>query len=275
MSDHGANWYKREPAAYLGGVVGMTTRQHAVFGVILELIYMHGGSCPDDPKWIAGWFSDLGVAAVRNTISELAGMGKLTVDGDRLTNKRAKNEAKTREKLRENRGEIGKKGGVQSGFARRAAKENNDLSEPIGSPRLDKIREEEKREAKASPKKSPRSVLAPVLGEEMAAAVVEHRQRLRKPLTARAAQIMLREFEQCPDPPAGAEMMLARGWQGFKAEWFNRETTQQKERSDDRFARVIALAAGGGGCASGPEGLDSGEGAGSSAPRLPARSVRG
>ena len=45
MADHGADWCKREPQAYLGGVVGKTARQHAVYSVTLGLIYAYGGRC--------------------------------------------------------------------------------------------------------------------------------------------------------------------------------------------------------------------------------------
>lgn len=139
---HGSEWYKREPTAYLGGVQGLSTKQHAVYSVILDLIYQHGGSINDDPKWISGWFSDMGSAAVRRTIEDLIGIGKLHREGDQLTNRRAKNEAKTREKLRENRQETGRKGGVSSAKSRAANKENNDLSQAIGSPREEKRRED-------------------------------------------------------------------------------------------------------------------------------------
>ncbi len=127
---NGAEWYKREPVAFLGGVQGMTTRQVAVYTIVLDLIYGHGGSINNDPKWISGWFSDMGSAAVRATIAELVVLGKLEFDGDKLTQRRAKNEAKTRQKLRENREKTGKKGGVSSGFSRAEAKKNNVLSEP-------------------------------------------------------------------------------------------------------------------------------------------------
>jgi len=127
---NGAEWYKREPVAFLGGVQGMTTRQIAVYTIMLDLIYEHGGSINNDPKWIAGWFSDMGSAAVRATISELIALGKLEFEGEKLTQRRAKNEAKTRQKLRENREKTGQKGGVSSGFSRSAARENSDLAEP-------------------------------------------------------------------------------------------------------------------------------------------------
>jgi len=139
---HGSDWYKREPTAYLGGVQGMSSKEHAVYSIIIDLIYQHGGSVNDDPAWFAGWVSDMSPAAVRKAIASLIERGKLERDGDQLTNKRAKSEAKTKENLRETRGKHGKKGGVYSGVSRSALNDNNGLSEANALPREEKIREE-------------------------------------------------------------------------------------------------------------------------------------
>ena len=147
---HGADWYKREPTAYLGGVQGMSAREHAVFSVVLDLIYQHGGSVNNDPAWFAGWISDMGAAAVRATILALVERGKLTLEDGQLSNNRANNQAKTKENLSENRAKIGKKGGISSGVSRSTINENKDLSEPIASPREEKRREEKKEEAAAA-----------------------------------------------------------------------------------------------------------------------------
>lgn len=75
----GAPWYQRRPQAYLGGVQGMPARLHAVYSVVLDLIYLHGGSINNDPRWISGWIGDMGPAAVRRAIDDLSNMGKLIV----------------------------------------------------------------------------------------------------------------------------------------------------------------------------------------------------
>lgn len=141
---HGSDWYKREPNAYLGGVQGFTMKEHAVFAVVLDLIYSHGGSVNNDPAWIAGWIKDMGSASVRKTILALVERGKLSIEGDQITQKRAKNEAKTKENLRETREKTGRKGGIASGKSRAASNKNNDLDEAPASPREEKRREEKK-----------------------------------------------------------------------------------------------------------------------------------
>ncbi len=70
-----------------------------------------------------------------------------------------------------------------------------------------------------SARPSARDELVSVLDAEHAEAVIEHRKRLRAPLTAKAARQLAKELARAPDPNAAADEMLARGWRGFKAEW--------------------------------------------------------
>lgn len=159
MSRVGADWYKREPVAYLGDTQGLSSREHAVYSVVIELLYIHGGTIRNDPGWIAGWISDMGQAMVRKTLAQLASNPHitLTITEDEISQKRAKNQAKTKEKLRENREKTGRKGGEKSAEIRAALRENKDLAEPSASNAIqaEKIREDKskEREANASQKK--------------------------------------------------------------------------------------------------------------------------
>ena len=149
---HGSDWYKREPAAYLGGVQGMTAKEHAVYSVTLDLIYAHGGAINNDPSWIAGWISDMGSAAVRKAIFSLAEKGKLIVSETEISQKRAKTEAKTKENVSETARENGKKGGKKSAEIRARSKENSDLGEAGASSenQAEEIREDKIEEDKSS-----------------------------------------------------------------------------------------------------------------------------
>lgn len=66
---------------------------------------------------------------------------------------------------------------------------------------------------------SPREELLAVLDEERADAVLKHRQRIRKPLSSRAAKLLAKQFARTTDPNAAADRMIERGWQGFDPEW--------------------------------------------------------
>jgi hypothetical protein len=121
----------------------MTERQVAVYTVIIDLIYDHGGETPDDPKHIASYFADMGTASARNAIQQLVDMGKVYRVGDMLHQKRAENEAKIRENLSEIRAKVGRLGGISSGNTRRAINENNGLTKANASSKHEAEKEKE------------------------------------------------------------------------------------------------------------------------------------
>lgn len=63
------------------------------------------------------------------------------------------------------------------------------------------------------------AIFTPVLGEELAADIIAHRNGKKCPLTPRGARSLLREYEATGNAVAAAEEHLNRGWQGFKADW--------------------------------------------------------
>lgn len=69
------------------------------------------------------------------------------------------------------------------------------------------------------PVPTPEAVLAEVLDAERASAVVDHRRKLRKPLTVHAAKLLAGKFARAADPNAAAETMIVNGWQGYEVEW--------------------------------------------------------
>ena len=71
-------------------------------------------------------------------------------------------------------------------------------------------------------KDTPRAALEAVLDAERATAVIDHRQRIRKPLTGHAAKLLANEFAKCPDPNKAADRMVRSGWTGFELEWMKR-----------------------------------------------------
>lgn len=66
---------------------------------------------------------------------------------------------------------------------------------------------------------TPRNELDAVLSPERAQAVIDHRRKIKKPLTDHAAKLLAAKFAQCPDPNAAADAMISNGWQGFEPEW--------------------------------------------------------
>lgn len=71
------------------------------------------------------------------------------------------------------------------------------------------------REGKSTPRQQLETVLAPNIAE----AVIEHRQRLRKPLTAFAAERLAQRLATFPDPNQAAAFMIEKGWQSIEQDW--------------------------------------------------------
>jgi hypothetical protein len=71
------------------------------------------------------------------------------------------------------------------------------------------------------PEPSPVEVLSECLSEQTARDVVEHRKKLRKPMTARAARELAKSFLSYGNAEAAASAMIANGWQGFNPAWMD------------------------------------------------------
>lgn len=96
--------------------------------------------------------------------------------------------------------------------------------------------------SKKPKKETPRQVLEHVLSPEDTDAVIEHRQRLRKPLTQRAAKILANAFSEIPPEKRSeaVDMMIVSGWTGFKAEWFNNRQQQSASTSCSLPSEMLA-----------------------------------
>ncbi|GAA6162592.1 hypothetical protein NBRC116590_02960 [Pelagimonas sp. KU-00592-HH] len=262
MSKTGLDWYKREPLAYLSDTQGLTAREHAVYSVVIELLYVHGGEINNDPKWISGWISDMGTAAIRNSLASLALRDGITLEisETKISQKRAKNEAKTKQKLRENAKENGEKGGKSSAKSRSESKQNNGLGQAKASTehQADK-RRVEKKEPKGSSQVTQQDslggltssssdtgdevadVLLEVCSNQVAIDFVAHRREIKKPLTARAARAMVNKVRGHPNPDAVLNESIAQGWQGIFPDKVS--AAQPEGASNDRLSRYQKIIA--------------------------------
>jgi hypothetical protein len=81
------DWYKRNPAKFIGGTAGMTFELKGAYSIVLDLIYDGGGSCADDARWIANL---LGVEMTTRRWNIIRGKliesGKLVAINGRLAN---------------------------------------------------------------------------------------------------------------------------------------------------------------------------------------------
>lgn len=90
--------------------------------------------------------------------------------------------------------------------------------------------------------KTPRDELCEVLDAEHSEAVIEHRKRIRKPLTAYAAKLLARQLAQWRDPNEAADAMIANGWQGFKPEWLANRADQARKPQHRNHGMIEAFA---------------------------------
>lgn len=95
-----------------------------------------------------------------------------------------------------------------------------------------------KEEAREDARATPRDELAKVLDETRAEAVLEHRRKMRKPLTAHAAALLAGKFAKCRDPNAAADMMIANGWQGFEPEWMENRRANGPPQQKPNYAKI-------------------------------------
>ncbi len=114
---NGLPYYKAYPRDFIEGTIGMSFELKAAYRLVLDLIYMQGGNLPDDARYISGL---LGCTLRKwNSLrGELISLGKIEINGEFLTNKRAIIELETArkytEKQSENRSSLNKNKGLKS-----------------------------------------------------------------------------------------------------------------------------------------------------------------
>ncbi len=266
-------FYKRDPDRALAGMAELTLKQRGAYNSIIDLLYSRDGDVPDDDarvsRMIACHWREW--VAVKK---DLIALGKIWVEGGKLHAKRVQETIKDASRFSQEQSMRASRGWQ----ARKNVNENNDPLMPPGNASTAtataRLSKKEKRDSKESPKKFPRDALISILGDELASAVIEHRQRISKPLTFRAAEMLARQFEKYHDPPAGAEAMLARGWQGFKAEWMDSDQRRGrgKDNGRDEYLRQVARRLDE--RASPNSGVDNDPGQGDAVKLLPSRNVR-
>jgi uncharacterized protein YdaU (DUF1376 family) len=204
-------------ADYLGDTQHLTTEQHGAYLLLLMAMWRAGGMLPNDEKKLARIAR---VSARRWHLVAPDVLDFFDIEGDQITQKRLVEEHQKAVSISEKRSNSGSLGGKakalknkDTGLANaKQLLKHSHIPEPY----------KEKEEPNGSSKSTPRKELETVLDAEHADGVVEHRQRLKKALTVRAARLLAAKFARCPDPNAAADAMISNGWQGFEPEWLER-----------------------------------------------------
>lgn len=84
-------WYRRDPDAALGDMVGLTLEERGAYITIIDLLYSTGGEIPDDDRFVC---RHLGCRPQvwKRLKSRLISLGKLTQNSGKTTSKLVENE---------------------------------------------------------------------------------------------------------------------------------------------------------------------------------------
>jgi hypothetical protein len=90
------------------------------------------------------------------------------------------------------------------------------------------------------------SELETVLSPAIATAVIDHRRAIRANLTPHGAKLLARNLAARGDPDANANLMIERGWRGFKPEWADNDAKRNNppQINGGRLSKSELLASG-------------------------------
>lgn len=90
--------------------------------------------------------------------------------------------------------------------------------------------------------KGAREVLCSLLSENVADDFVEHRKAIRKPLTQRAAELVVQKLAGCDDPDAVVNASIMNGWQGVFPERGGKAAASTSTNYDPQMDRWAYIA---------------------------------
>ena len=230
-------WFRFFPSDWLSGTSGLSAAERGVYITLIAMMYDFGGPIKRDDERLARRCG-LPIVGFRRALQSLIDEGKINFDGGDLSNERAKREVIERESY-----SVRQSGRATSGWEKRKQKQSqiNAVAMPgqcLGNagtmpetchttttttytPEIvDQRIDSRTAPPSAQPKPSPKQILSEVVSEQTAADVVEHRKKLRKPLTDRSAREIAKALAATGNPEDAAATMLRNGWQGFNPDWY-------------------------------------------------------
>lgn len=255
MSDR--PWMPLNVGDYLKDTHHLTTLEHGAY-LLLIMRYWEDSGLPDNEALIARY-----AGLTREQWAESRDVLAAFFD-DGWTHKRIDAELARAAEVMEKRRASGKQGGTKrQANARQKPSETQHTDTDIDKGRSSSLRSDDRR--------TPRGELEIVLDADRARAVIESRQKMRKPLTVRGAELLAAQLAKWHDPNEAADAMVLNGWQGFKPEYLEnraRGSPQKPMRGSEFFYAASEVLGDGTGTLS-----DSNEGDWVDAPRLSQRAI--
>lgn len=202
------------PADFMNGVRGLSAQEVGVYTMLLCRIYEEDGPVQYHVRRLAT-YCGMREATFEKVVETLVDLDKITIENGMLSNARAEAEISKRAHGLE----IASRAGKISAEKRQQNQVANATVVQQAFNHTDTDTEEEKKEREpiGSPKKSDaslvREALAGVLPAETANAFIAHRNKLKKPMTPRAAELIAGKLRKAPDPVACVELSIVKGWQ--------------------------------------------------------------
>lgn len=213
--------------SYLLDTTELKTVEHGAYLLILFAMWRAGGYLPNNDEKLARcarmplskWMQ------IKPTMMEF-----LSVDGDQITQGRLLDELT---KARTRSAKAAQSARAKYRKTNKPMSANAEAKDSSQSASISVSLSEESSLRSDSAKRRLRvgeKELLVTLDNEHARAVVDHRLKLKKPLTEHAAGLLAQQFAKCPDPNAAADAMVVNGWQGFKPEWLERQSGRAPQR---------------------------------------------
>lgn len=137
-----------DPAKWDFGTSELSLEEEAAYLRIVNAIHKHDAPVPDNDRVLAGMFR-VSTRKARALVEALVAAGKLTIEGGKIWNERARSELFQRGFTSISRAEIGAKGGRTRAENAAKALKDNEAPQAIASTRIEENRID-KQEAKAS-----------------------------------------------------------------------------------------------------------------------------
>jgi len=222
-------WMPFYVADYLADTGHLTTAEHGAY-LLLIMHYWSNAGLPDDDKKLARIvrMSPSEWAKARDTLSEFfqAGWKHKRIDAEFT---------RAAEKSQKAAASASKRWDANAMRSHSDGTANAML--PQSQSQLDTIVSNNKpREPSAL------EILSECMSEQTARDLIAHRQKLRKPLTARAAKLLAKDFVAYGNAEEAAEMMIKNGWQGFHPTWVTNQAARAGPTSNGKGGMASLLA---------------------------------
>lgn len=138
-----SRFYKMDPARWNTGTDNLSLEQEAAYLRVVNAIHLHDHPIRNNGRVLAGLWR-CNERKAKRLLQELLDLGKLMIEGDFISNRRAAEDLSIRSQLSVERQSAGHRGGIESGKVRAKVLKDNDLTQASASTRIEENRREER-----------------------------------------------------------------------------------------------------------------------------------